>query len=220
MTKKGTPKKAGKGVAGSSERGGGNGAATAEGLETGAGEPSAHKSDTPDVLEARLADLERELEELRGQADEYQNRLLRSQAELQNVLKRHERDRAERARYAVEPLARDLLAVVDDLERALSHAAESGENVAEGIELVLKGLLTVLERHGVEKIDALGSTFDPNEHEAVQMVETTEREPNTVIEEHRAGYRLHERLLRPAMVAVARAPAGAENATGGGEGGE
>jgi len=220
MARKGTPKKAGKGVAGSSERGGGNGAATPDELETGTGEPTARKSDEPDALEQRLADLERELETLRGQADEYQDRLLRSQAELQNVLKRHERDRAERARYAVEPLARDLLAVVDDLERALSHAGESGENVAEGIELVLKGLLAVLERHGVEKIEALGATFDPNQHEAVQMVETAEREPNTVIEEHRAGYRLYDRLLRPAMVAVARAPAEAGNAAEGGESGE
>ena len=219
MTKKGTPKKkAGKAVAGSSEPGGGNGAATAEGLEKGAGRPPAPKIEAQNALEERLADLERELEELRGQADEYQDRLLRSQAELQNVLKRHERDRAERARYAVEPLARDLLAVVDDLERAVSHAGQSGENVTEGIELVLKGLLAVLERHGVERIEALGATFDPNQHEAVQMVETAEREPNTVIEEHRAGYRLYDRLLRPAMVAVALAPAGAESAAEGGEG--
>ncbi|RMD85564.1 MAG: nucleotide exchange factor GrpE [Candidatus Dadabacteria bacterium] len=169
-------------------------------------------------LERRLEELERELEELRQQADEYRDRLLRSQAELQNVLKRHERDRAERARYAVEPLARDLLPVVDDLERALAHAGEGSRSVAEGVELVLKSLLGVLERHGIERIHALGAQFDPKEHEAVQMVETADREPNTVIEEHRPGYRMHDRLLRPAMVAVARPPAG--SSAGDGAGGE
>ncbi|RMF22088.1 MAG: nucleotide exchange factor GrpE [Deltaproteobacteria bacterium] len=210
MAKKAHPKKRGKSATGSSERSG-NGAATSDGFE----EAAVAESAAAESLEQRLAQLEQELEELRAQADEYQDRLLRSQAELQNVLKRHERDRAERARYAAEPLARDLLPVVDDLERAVSHAGEGSGNVVEGVELVLKGLLAVLERHGVERIKALGEPFDPNQHEAVQMVESAEKEPNTVIEEHRAGYRLHDRLLRPAMVAVARAPAAADAAEGG-----
>lgn len=157
------------------------------------------------------------LEELRKKADEYYDRFLRSQAELQNVLKRHQRDRSEWIKYGGEAMARDLLAVIDDLERALAHRDEAGQSLAEGVELVLKGLLGLLERHGVERIEALGEPFDPAQHEAVQTVETDDQAPDTVVEEHRAGYRIHGRLLRPAMVAVAKAQAGGEN---GGKSGE
>ncbi len=153
-----------------------------------------------------------EIEDLRRKADEYYDQFLRSQAELQNVLKRHQRDRAEWIKFGAEAMARDLLPVIDDLERALSHRQQSGQSLVEGVELVLKGLVGLLERHGVERIEALGEPFDPAEHEAVQTVETAEREPDTVVEEHRAGYRIHGRLLRPAMVVVAKAPTGGENA--------
>lgn len=160
---------------------------------------------------------EPELEVARREAAENYDRFLRTRAELDNVLRRHQRERAEAIKYAVEPLARDLLATVDDLERALEHAGgengedgDNGEGLVTGVEMVLKGLLVVLERHGIERVEATGKPFDPSEHEAVVTVETDEVEPNTVVTQHRPGFRLHDRLLRAAMVAVSKAPEGAE----------
>jgi molecular chaperone GrpE len=147
------------------------------------------------------------LETARREAAETYDRLLRTQAELQNVLKRHERDRADRVRYAAEPLARDLLAPVDDLDRALSHAEGSSDSLVEGVRMVRSALLAALQRHGVERIEALGKPFDPSQHEAVVVLETADYPAGTVAAVHRAGYRLHDRLLRPALVAVAKAPA-------------
>ena len=151
-------------------------------------------------------DLAAELDRARGEAAEHYDRLLRAQAELQNVLKRHERERSDRARYAGEALARDLLPVVDDLQRALQHAADQSGGLAQGVEMVNKSLLGVLAKHGIERIEAYGQPFDPTQHEAVAAVETEDVPENTVVEEHRPGYRLYDRLLRPAMVAVSRAP--------------
>lgn len=157
---------------------------------------------TDQPLEESLAS---ELERARAEAAGHYDRLLRAQAELQNVLKRHEKERIDRSRYAAEPLARDLLAVVDDLERALQHAGEESSALAAGVELVHRSLLAALAKHGVERIETKGKAFDPSEHEAVAVVEAANVEENTVVEEHRAGYRMADRLLRPAMVAVARA---------------
>ena len=156
--------------------------------------------------EAEERDLSADLDRARAEAAEHYDRLLRAQAELQNVLKRHEKDRIDRAKYAVEPLARDLLSVVDDLERALQHMGDQSGGLAEGVELVHRGLLNVLAKHGVERIEARGKEFDPAEHEAVAAVETDDVPENSVVEEHRAGFRLRDRLLRPAMVAVAKRP--------------
>jgi molecular chaperone GrpE len=159
-----------------------------------------------DAAEPLDESLEAELDRARAEVADHYDRLLRTQAELQNVLKRHEKERLDRSRYAGEALARDLLSVVDDLERALQHAGEESRALAAGVELVHKSLLGVLSRHGVERIEAKGKPFDPSEHEAVAVVPTVDVDDNTVIEEHRAGYRMGDRLLRPAMVAVARAP--------------
>lgn len=159
------------------------------------------------AAEQASAELHAELERAKADAAGHYDRLLRSQAELQNVLRRHERDRLDRLKYAGEALARDLLPVVDDLERALAHGDEQSAAVVEGVALVYKSLLSVLARHGVERIEAKGKPFDPAEHEAVATVETAEQPENTVVHEHRAGYRLHDRLLRPTMVVVAKAPA-------------
>lgn len=170
--------------------------------------------------EARVARLEIALAELN---ESY----LRSQAELQNVLKRHSRELSDRARYAAEGLARDLLEVIDNLDRALQHAGQGGHggdggdggdggegaaraelaSITEGVGLVRQGLLAALERHGISRLEAHGQPFDPGEHDAVAMIESAAHEPNTVVDEHRPGYRIHDRLLRPAMVAVSKAPA-------------
>jgi len=142
------------------------------------------------------------------EAAENYNRFLRAKADLDNIQKRHQRELADRARFEGEGMIRDLLPVVDDLERALEHTAAStgaDSSLADGVGLVLRGMLGALRRHGVERIEAEGKPFDPNEHEAVTMVETDEAAPGTVISVHRPGYRMRDRLLRPALVAVSKA---------------
>jgi len=203
----------------------GNGVAQPEQGQSLADQPEEEPAEAPQAQvqgeEAAVeepGDEESPLEVARREAAENYDRFLRTRAELDNMLKRHQRERAEAVKYAVEPLARDLLSTVDDLERALDHAnsgdvgddGDNGEALTAGVELVLKGLLSVLERHGIERVEATGKPFDPVEHEAVVTVETDEVEPNTVVTQHRSGFRLYDRLLRAAMVAVSKAPAPAE----------
>jgi len=175
----------------------GNGAAPEAG---DAGATDAASEPAEPTLEERY---EAAKEEAKRNYDSY----LRSQAELQNVLKRHERELAERTRYEGEGLAKALLEVVDDLERALRHVGDGGQGLSDGVELVLKSLMAALENHGVERVESVGQPFDPAIHEAVAMVESNEQPPGCVLEEHRPGYRLRDRLLRAAMVVVAKAPA-------------
>jgi molecular chaperone GrpE len=157
---------------------------------------------------ARVAALEAELAKAREQARQSHERWLRERADLENLKKRAARERAETVKFANESVFRDLLPIVDNLERAVAHAEGGGDGqpLVEGVALVLKSLLDVLERHGVKRIEAKGAPFDPAQHEAMAHVESAEHEPNAVIEEHQAGYRLQERLLRPALVSVAKAP--------------
>ncbi len=135
---------------------------------------------------------------------ESQDLYLRERAELENFKKRSMRERSEALRYATEPLARDLLTVVDNLERALEHARSGGDAgaVVDGVEMVLKGALEMLGRHGIERIDAVGQEFDPALHEALAQVPDDSVEANRVVEQLLPGYRLHERLLRAAQVTV------------------
>lgn len=157
--------------------------------------------------------LESDLAAAREEARQNHDRWLRERADLENQKKRAARERQDAVRYGNEALARDLLPVIDDLERALAAAGDGGANGAplvEGIELVRKGLIETLQRHGVERVPAAGERFDPQWHEAVAYVES-EVEPQRVIEEHRAGYRLNDRLLRPAMVTVSKGKPTAPN---------
>lgn len=140
------------------------------------------------------------------------DRLLRERAELENFKKRMHRERSEALRYATEPLLRDLLPVVDNLERAVEATRAAGdeagasqiEALLRGVEMVLQQLTETLERHGVSRVAGVGEPFDPNHHEAVAHVESDEAAPGAVLEQYRAGYRLHDRLLRPAQVTVAK----------------
>jgi molecular chaperone GrpE len=158
--------------------------------------------------EERIRALEEALAGAREDARVSQDRWLRERADLENLKKRTARERAETAKFANEQVLRDLLPVVDNLERAVGHAQGGGNGapLVEGVALVLKALLDLLERHGVSRIEAEGQRFDPAHHEAMAHVESERHEPNSVIEEHQRGYRLHERLLRPALVTVAKAP--------------
>jgi molecular chaperone GrpE len=159
---------------------------------------------------ARVRALESELAAAREEARQSNDRWLRERADLDNLRKRAERERTETAKFATERVLRDILPVVDNLERAVAHAQGGGDGqpLVEGVALVLKGLLDVLERHGVTRVEAEGTRFDPAHHEAMAHVESAEHEPNAVVAEHQAGYRLHDRLLRPALVSVAKAPGG------------
>lgn len=152
-----------------------------------------------------VATPEEELEAARREAAENYERFIRAKADIENILKRHQREISERARYDGEALARDILPAVDDLERALQHADDGAAAVSGGVELVLKGLLVALQRNGVERIEAEGKPFDPAEHEAVTMVESGDVPPNTVMQVFRAGYKMRDRLLRAAMVSVSKA---------------
>ena len=144
--------------------------------------------------------------ELTKQRDEFYDRLLRKTAEFDNYRKRTDRERLQLSEAAAADLLTELLPLVDDMERALK--ADSGSDasggIRKGIELIHKQLLDVLRKRGVKPIDALGADFDPHYHQAVSHEPAEGRREGEVIEEFRRGYMLGDRLLRPAMVKVAK----------------
>ena len=170
--------------------------------------------ENPEVDQEIVADREGAIAELRLQlnakeeeAKNNYDRYIRQVAELDNFKKRTARDREESARYANETLVKDLLPVIDNLERAIAHASSGGNGkpLVEGVDMVLKGFLDTLAKHGVQPVAAVGLAFDPAQHEALAQVECAEYQPNTVIEEHHRGYLMRDRLLRPALVTVSKA---------------
>jgi len=167
----------------------------------------------PDA-EAGAPAAEAHLAELRAELAAIKDRWLRERAELENYKRRMTREKSEALRFGSESLLKDLIPVIDNLHRALDHARGSREvePIVTGIELVLRGFDEVLERHGVRVVEAHGTPFDPNRHEAVGHVES-DAPPNTVIAEHQRGYVLHDRLLRPAMVTVGKARPAADVAS-------
>ena len=150
--------------------------------------------------------LQDELEEARGKAGEYHDRVLRMQAEMENLRKRAERDLSNAHKYAIEKFAGELLAVKDSLELGLDAGEADAARLQEGSALTLKVLTSALQKFAIEEVDPLGEAFDPNLHQAMTTQESGEHKPNTVIRVMQKGYTLHERLLRPAMVIVSRAP--------------
>lgn len=172
--------------------------------EPDAAEPAPAELDTTDV-----DDLRRQVAEKTAEAAAHHDRFLRERAELENFRKRMQRDKAEALRFACEPLLRELLPIIDNLERALEHGAERGESLLEGVRLVHKGLLDAIGRHGVQRIEALGHAFDPTRHQAIATDTAAACEPNLVVAQHHTGYLLHDRLLRPAMVTVSARPGAA-----------
>lgn len=144
-----------------------------------------------------------ELAELRGEHQRLRELYLRKLADFDNYRKRQEREMAEFRRLASAELVRDLLPVMDNLERALAVPAGGGSGLREGVELVYRQLYDTLTRHGLELIDPLGEPFDPALHEAVQRRESNEVVENTVVEVLQKGFLMHGRLLRAAMVVVA-----------------
>ena len=146
------------------------------------------------------------LADLRRERDELQDRLLRKSAEFDNYRKRIERERREHSDQAVVDLLQSLLTVVDDFDRALTvEAGPEADSYRKGVELIHAKLYDVLKKHGVRPIDAMGADFDPNVHEAVMHETSPAHRDGEVIGELRKGYMLGDKLLRPAMVKVAKA---------------
>jgi molecular chaperone GrpE len=154
------------------------------------------------------ASLEAQVEDLKRQLEERQDRMLRALAEADNVRRRAQRDAEERVKYANETLLRDFLPVLDNFDRALAAARTTpgAESVLAGVELIQRELLRALERAGVTRYSAVGQRFDPTRHEAIARVVSAQSLPDTVVSETAPGYLIHGRVLRPAMVAVAAAP--------------
>jgi len=157
---------------------------------------------SPEEIEKLKAELDKKTKE----AQEYYEKWLRTMAELDNLRKRTEKQQSEYLKFANEQLLKELLPVVDNLERAVNHAHSSNNNMKsllEGVELTLKMLHQCLEKFGVKPIKTVGEKFDPYIHEAVKIEERKDEE-DMVVEEHQKGYLLHDRLLRPALVTVAK----------------
>jgi molecular chaperone GrpE len=165
--------------------------------------------DLPDAEGPSPPDLsiEEQLNDAKARAEEHYERMLRISAEFDNYKKRTSREIGEIRKYAYEALCRDLLTVVDNLERAM-EAGEGGnsaeESMLEGIRMTHKELLKVLETYHVQPVEALGKPFDPSVHQAMLQEPSKDTPPNTVIREFNRGYMIRDRLLRPAMVVVAK----------------
>jgi molecular chaperone GrpE len=152
--------------------------------------------------------LSAELDALKAERDKLREQLLRTAADFDNFRKRSKRDLDDARERSKGDLVRDLLPVFDNLERAVSSTTPSSDvkSVVDGIRMVLKLFEDSAERLGLHRITAVGERFDPALHEAIQQLETAEHSPGTIVREVVAGYRFGERLVRPAMVVVARKP--------------
>jgi molecular chaperone GrpE len=137
-------------------------------------------------------------------AEEHHDAWLRARAEADNIRKRSQAEIASAHKFAVESFARELLAVKDSLEAALGAENASVESMKSGVELTLKQLRGVFEKFSLSEIDPAGQKFDPHRHQAITMVES-DAEPNTVVQVLQKGYLLHDRVIRPALVTVAKA---------------
>lgn len=148
-----------------------------------------------------------ELAAAREEAQQNYDRLLRVSAEFENYKKRTAREIQDLVKYANEQIIKDLLTVVDNLERAMDSASKSCDSddpMLKGVHLTLNETLKILERHQVTPIKSIGEPFDPNFHQAMMQEEANDQPPNTVVKEMQKGYLIHNRLLRPSLVAVSK----------------
>lgn len=160
-----------------------------------------------ELPEEEIRRLSEELEEKARECEDHQQRFLRARADLENYRRRAEKEKEDFASYANESLISEILPVVDNLERALEHAEGGGNNVeslAQGVRLTVDQMFQVLKKFGLEGIPAAGEKFDPELHHAISHEESPDAEPGTVIEEFQKGYLLKGRLVRPALVSVAK----------------
>ena len=156
-----------------------------------------------------VPDLQVKLEEALAKSDEYYDQLLRTKAELDNVRKRSQRELENAHKYAIEKFINELLPVIDSMElgqQAAETATEVGP-IKEGVDMTLNMFYSLLEKFDIERLNPVGDNFDPQFHQAMSMQETADAAPNSVLAVMQKGYLLSGRLLRPAMVVVAKAPA-------------
>ncbi len=152
--------------------------------------------------------LRNELTQALEETKTYQEQYLRSMADMDNLRKRTQREKEELAKFANENILREILPVIDNLERAVDHAdqADNNEGLLEGVKMTLTQFSQVLSRFGVEPVEAVGKPFDPALHQAMGQLESAEVPVNAVVQQMQKGYQLNDRLLRPAFVMVAKAP--------------
>jgi molecular chaperone GrpE len=184
---------------------------TDEHAKPAAGAPETDEQRADATVEAEVTEVVDRTAELEAAVADMRDRLLRSHAEMENLRRRTEREVQDAKRYAVSAFARDLLGVADNLRRALDAAASGGENLdptlaalAQGVELTERELLKTLEKNGVKKLDPKGKPFDPHHHEAVFEAPDPSVPAGTVVQVMQDGYLIGDRILRPAMVGVAR----------------
>ena len=146
------------------------------------------------------------VQDLLAEIESLRDKVLRAEAEMQNVRRRADRDVENAHRFGLERLVQQILPVVDSLEKALEAKTNQDDPVIQGVELTFKLLQDLMSKESINVIDPLGEPFDPNLHEAMSMIENRELEPNSVFAVVQKGYTLNERLVRPAMVMVTKTP--------------
>lgn len=184
---------------------------SASDLPTDVDSPTADAPDQSDSTSEANSAGDESITRAAQERDEYRDKLLRSHAELENYRKRVQRERDEDRRYAAVPLARDLLPTLDNLQRAIEAAEKGGtvEDLKQGVAMVLQQARETLAKHQIVPIPAAGEAFDPNQHEALTQIPSSDHPPMTVVQEVETGYKLHDRVLRPTKVIVS-APAVSE----------
>jgi molecular chaperone GrpE len=180
---------------------------------------SEEELEVPADAEAEVVETEDETEKLRNELAQalndikmHQEQYLRTLADMENLRKRTQRDKEDLAKFANENILREILPVIDNLERAVDHAeqAETNDGLFEGVQMTLTQFSQLLTKFGVEPVDAIGQPFDPAYHQAMGQLESDEHPVNTVVQQMQKGYQLNNRLLRPAFVMLAKAPAAKE----------
>jgi molecular chaperone GrpE len=172
--------------------------------DNAAAEPATAVLEDLDTLRERAATLEKE-------RDEFRSLLQRARADFENYQKRSRRDLEQERAYWHGSLAQDLLPILDNFERAVAAAKQAGETgpLVQGVSMIQSQVMDVLRRHGITPIEAHGQPFDPNLHQAVMQQPSADVPPNTVLQVLEQGFKLHDRVLRPARVVVSSAPANA-----------
>jgi molecular chaperone GrpE len=168
---------------------------------------SAENADNHEAM-AELEDLTVQLAQAEHKIAELKDSMLRERAEIENQRRRLQRELEQSRRFANERLLQDLLPVCDSLEHGLAAQSDDPAPLREGMQLTLKSLLKAAEQNGLKAVDPLHEPFNPDLHQAMNLVETDEHAPDTVVAVMQKGYLLNDRLLRPALVAVAKAPGG------------
>jgi len=174
-----------------------------------------NKSDEKDVKKTKQEkkkDLNDEISKLNEEIENSKEAKLRTLAEMENLRKRFEKDKIDSIKYGNHNLARDILSLGDNLSRALAaissdeKKSESFNNLIDGLKMVQKEFVTILEKHGVKKIESINQKFDHNYHQAMLEVETDEFNEGYVVQEIQSGFTMYDRLLRPSMVGVSKKP--------------